>query len=295
MAIENFKIYLKLEKKYAKHTVNAYIKDVSAFSIFLSTQPEVPKLEEANNTHVRHWVVSLNNQNYSPNSVNRKVASLKAYYKFLLKTKVIDQSPTASFKSLKTTHKIAVPYNEKEMLQLLHQVNFQDNFEGQRNKCIIDLLYTTGLRRDELINLSYDNVNLVVGKIKVVGKRNKERLIPLLPKVINNLKLYAHYRKELFKVNSSYFFLLKSGKPLYPNFVYRVINSYLREVSVKVKKSPHMLRHTFATHLLNAGADLNAVKELLGHSSLASTQIYTHSSITQLKNIHASAHPRNKE
>jgi integrase/recombinase XerC len=222
--------------------------------------------------------------------------SLKAYYKFLLKTKQIDISPLLKHKALKTPKTLQIPFSENELTAVLSQMQNPKGFEEIRDKLIIDLFYTTGIRRTELIHLKTTNVNVSNHTIKVLGKRNKERIIPLLPIVSQQVILYRNERTHLEDfTNSDYFFLTKKGLKLNDSFVYRLINTYFSAVSEKVKKSPHILRHTFATHLLNNGADLNSVKELLGHSSLASTQVYTHSSLMELKKVYEDAHPRNQK
>jgi integrase/recombinase XerC len=253
-------------------------------------------LEEVSYTLIRSWIVNMIDQEMSTISVNRKMASLKAFYKFLLKTKQIEISPFVKHKALKTPKIIQIPFSEEELYKVLYQIEYKSDFEGVRDKLIIDLFYTTGIRRSELISLQLHNVNLSDGTIKVVGKRNKERIIPLLPIIIKQLESYILERKQLKGiVDVMHFFLLVNGNKLNETFVYRLINHYFSNVSEKVKKSPHMLRHTFATHMLNHGADLNSIKELLGHSSLASTQVYTHSSLAELKNVYKNAHPRNQK
>ncbi|RTY96086.1 integrase, partial [Flavobacterium bomense] len=218
----------------------------------------------------------------------------KAYYKFLLKTKQIELSPMLKHKALKTPKTLQIPFSENELTAVLDQIQNPVGFEEIRDKLIIDLFYTTGIRRAELIHLKTVNVNTSNHTIKVLGKRNKERILPLLLIISQQLNLYFSERAGLEKVmDSDFFFLTKKGLKLSESFVYRLINTYFSTVSEKVKKSPHILRHTFATHLLNNGADLNSVKELLGHSSLASTQIYTHSSLSELKKVYEDAHPRN--
>jgi integrase/recombinase XerC len=199
-------------------------------------------------------------------------------------------------KALKTPKKIQIPFSEKELDMVLNQLQFPEGFEGIRDKLIIDLFYTTGIRRTELIQLSASNVNISNKTLKVLGKRNKERIVPMLPVLEKQIKLYFSERANLEQIkDSEYFFLTQKGVKLNDSFVYRLINSYFSNVSEKVKKSPHILRHTFATHLLNNGADINSVKELLGHSSLASTQVYTHSSLSELKKVYGNAHPRNQK
>jgi integrase/recombinase XerC len=240
--------------------------------------------------------VSLVDAHVSNVSVNRKMASLKAYYKFLLKTKQIEASPLLKHNSLKTPKKIQIPFSEKEVDTVLLFMQNPVGFEAVRDKLIVDLLYTTGMRRTELIHLKLANVNFGSSTIKVLGKRNKERIIPILPVINCQFESYLKERNGLENIiDEEYFFLSKKGVKINESFVYRLINSYFSTVSEKVKKSPHILRHTFATHLLNNGADLNSVKELLGHSSLASTQVYTHNSLTELKKVYKQAHPRNQK
>lgn len=298
--MENFKNkfqdYLLLEKKYSLHTVTAYINDLGFFESFLSDAFDDNNLIAVNYNQVRAWIVSLSDDGISNSSINRKVSSLKSFYKFLLKAKQIESSPLLKHKALKAPKKLQIPFSEKELDLVLNQIVYMDDFDGIRDKLIVDLFYTTGIRRTELINLKLQNIDLSNGTIKVLGKRNKERIIPILPIVENQIKLYLTERSHLQSiVDGEYFFLLLKGVKLNDSFVYRLINYYFSNVSEKVKKSPHILRHTFATHLLNNGADINSVKELLGHSSLASTQVYTHSSLAELKKVYSSAHPRNKQ
>jgi integrase/recombinase XerC len=294
-SVAAFRDYLEKEKKYSLHTVNGYVKDIENFSLYNTTHFGQTVIDTANYSQIRTWIVSLVDSNLSNVSVNRKVASLKAFYKFLLKTKQISASPLVKHKSLKTAKTVQIPFSEKEVGSVLSQLENPTGFDEIRNKLIIDLLYTTGIRRTELINLKTSDVDFSGAVIKVVGKRNKERLVPVLPVLVEQFVLYAKETVVLDKViDVGYFFLSKKGLKLNETFVYRLINSYFSTVSEKVKKSPHILRHTFATHLLNNGADLNSVKELLGHSSLASTQVYTHNSLVELKKVYKEAHPRNK-
>jgi integrase/recombinase XerC len=291
-----FRDYLQLEKKYSPHTVNAYLNDIGFFESFNKNEYNEDTIEQANYSQIRSWIVSLVDDAISNVSVNRKISSLKAFYKFLLKTKQIEVSPLLKHKALKTPKTLQIPFSENEVAEVLNQIPDPIGFEEIRNKLIIDLFYTTGIRRTELIHLKISNVNGSNNTIKVLGKRNKERILPVLPIVSQQLILYLNERTHLEKVtDKDYFFLTKKGLKLNDSFVYRLINSYFSTVSEKVKKSPHILRHTFATHLLNNGADLNSVKELLGHSSLASTQVYTHSSLSELKKVYENAHPRNQK
>jgi len=298
--MENFKNkfydYLLLEKNYSQHTVTAYINDIGFFESFLFDEFEDDNLIRVNYNQIRSWIVSLSDDGISNTSINRKVSSLKSFYKFLLKTKQIDTSPLLKHKALKAPKKIQIPFSEKELDMVLNQIIYKEGFEGVRDKLIVDLFYTTGIRRTELINLKIQNVDLSNKTIKVIGKRNKERIIPILTIIEEQIKKYLSERSSIQEVKESeYFFLLSNGVKLNDSFVYRLINYYFSNVSEKVKKSPHILRHTFATHLLNNGADINSVKELLGHSSLASTQVYTHNSLAELQKVYNSAHPRNKK
>jgi integrase/recombinase XerC len=291
-----FQDYLQLEKKYSPHTVIAYIKDVVSFESFVKSEFDSEDLSEVNYSLIRSWIVSLVDNGISNTSVNRKITALKSYYKFLLKTKQIEVSPLLKHKSLKTPKTLQIPFSEKEVDEVLHLIKYPEGFEGVRDKLIIDLFYTTGIRRTELIHLKIINIDFSNATLKVLGKRNKERILPLLPIIANQFKLYLTERAYLERItDNEYFFLTLKGVKMNDSLVYRLINNYFSAVSEKVKRSPHILRHTFATHLLNNGADLNSVKELLGHSSLASTQIYTQSSLYELKKVYGDAHPRNKK
>ena len=292
--LEYFNEYLQLEKKYSQNTIVAYINDLTFFQEFINSNFDQTNLEEVNYSLIRSWIVLMVDKEISNSSINRKIQSLKGFYKFLLKTKQIEINPLLKHKALKTPKILQIPFSEKELDNVLNNLKFPDGFEGIRDKLIIDLFYTTGIRRTELINLKLSNISLSNSTIKVLGKRNKERIIPLMPIIVQNIKFYLTERTHLERItDNDYFFLMLKGIKLNDSFVYRLINNYFSNVSEKVKKSPHILRHTFATHLLNNGADLNSVKELLGHSSLASTQIYTHSSLAELKKVYVNAHPRN--
>ncbi|MFW0737878.1 tyrosine-type recombinase/integrase [Flavobacterium sp. T12S277] len=293
---EAFREYLELEKKYSAHTVVAYLNDISSFEEFNKDAFDQDAIEQVSYGQIRSWIVSLVDGGVSNVSVNRKMASLKSFYKFLLKTKQIEVSPMLKHKALKTPKIIQIPFSEKELTDLMLEVGNPCGFEEIRDRLIVDLFYATGMRRAELIHLMKYNVDLSSGVLKVLGKRNKERVIPILPIIAEQLNLYLRERALIEKiVDEDYFFISGKGLKLSESFVYRLINSYFSKVSEKVKKSPHVLRHTFATHLLNNGADLNSVKELLGHSSLASTQVYTHNSLAELKKVYTNAHPRNKQ
>lgn len=292
---EAFADYLGKEKKYSVHTLTAYMADLAEFSSFAEAEFADADIDAVGYGQIRSWIVSLVEAGIANASVNRKMASLKAYYKFLLRIKQIEVNPLLKHKSLKAPKKLQIPFSENELDAVLNQIEYPAGFEGTRDKLIIDLFYGTGMRRTELIHLKLSNVDLPAGTLKVVGKRNKERILPILPILSQQLEDYISERAQLQQIkDNDLFFLSLKGVKLTDSFVYRMINGYFSAVSGKVKKSPHILRHTFATHLLNNGADLNSVKELLGHSSLASTQIYTHSSLAELKQVYGNAHPRSQ-
>lgn len=294
MSFKAFTDYLQLEKKYSSHTVTAYLKDLQDFRQFAIREYEYLDIVDVNYAVIRNWIVSLVDVGISNRTVNRKISSLKTYYKFLLKTGQIEASPLAKHKALKTSKKIQVPFSEKEIENVMALLQTENSFEGTRDRLVIELFYSSGIRRAELINIKVNDVSYAQKTLKVLGKRNKERIIPLLPTVLNTLQDYLFYREALEAVkDEEYLFLTLKGVKIYETLVYRVINSYFSRVSEKVKKSPHILRHSFATHLLNEGADINSVKELLGHSSLASTQVYTQNSIAKLQEVYKKSHPRN--
>lgn len=295
MFIKSFLTYLELEKKYSLHTVSAYRKDLTDFQQYCTNEFDTDDIENANYSLIRSWIVTLVNQGISNRSINRKTSSLKTFYKFLQKIEKIKVSPMAKHQSLKVQKQVQVPFSKKEIEEVLQVMEHQEvTFETVRNRLIVELLYSTGMRRNELMNLKLSDVDIYNGVVKVLGKRNKERFIPLLPSVQQSIERYLIFREEL-KPDNNFLFLTKKGKKMYPSLVYSIINLYFSGVSTKVKKSPHIIRHSFATHLLNEGADLNSVKELLGHSSLVSTQVYTHSSLSKLKEVYNRTHPRSKK
>lgn len=294
MLVNSFLDYLNFEKKYSKHTITAYKNDLYSFQKFYEKEFNDSNISTVNYAQIRNWIVALVNLEVTNRTINRKISSLKSFYKFLQKTKQLEESPLAKHSALKIAKRIQVPFSEKEIENVINtEVDFND-FEAVRNKLIVELLYSTGMRRSELIHIKVVDIDFNGQTVKVLGKRNKERIIPLLNSVIKSLKDYLVLRSSI-ETNQSYLLLTKKGKKTYDTLVYRIINNYFSSVSSKVKKSPHVIRHSFATHLLNEGADLNSVKELLGHSSLASTQIYTHSSLGKLKEVYNKAHPRSEK
>jgi integrase/recombinase XerC len=286
--------YLELEKNYSSHTIYAYKKDLNQFKAYLLKE-DFLDLKDVNYSLIRSWVTSLLENGDTSRTVNRKMSSLKSYYTFLLKIGEISSSPAAAYKSLKVSKKIQIPFSTEEVMKLLDSSYNTNDFIESRDFLIIELFYATGIRREELINIELNHISLESQTIKVLGKRNKERIVPLVQSIISHISQYLVLREEYAELSSEELFITPNGNKIYPSLVYRVIKSYFSKVSLKVKISPHVLRHTFATHLLDHGADLNAVKELLGHASLSSTQIYTHSSMATLKGVYSDAHPRSKK
>jgi len=287
--------YLLLEKKYSKLTVNAYKKDIESFTSFLKDEDQTNTIKEVSYSQIRSWIVFLVEKQLSNRSINRKISALNSFFKFLLKINEVKVNPLSKHKALKTSKKIQVPFSEQEINTVLDEIGGESDFESIRNKLIIEMFYSTGIRRIELVNIKLKDIDSANKTIKILGKRNKERVIPLLNMVTKSIEQYMEFRNQLDTIkDQDYLFLTKRGVKIYETLVYRIINQYFSKVSTKIKKSPHILRHSFATHLLNQGAELNAVKELLGHSSLAATQVYTNNSIAQLKEVYKKAHPRNK-
>lgn len=296
MNFKAFTDFLLLEKKYSPHTVNAYNNDLKDFLIFNKEEFNSKIIDDVNYAQIRSWIISMVESGLTNRTINRKISSLNSYYKFLLKIEEVQINPLAKHKALKTAKKVQIPFSENEINTVLMELDYDKSFEGIRNKLIVELFYSTGIRRIELVETKLNDINLYDKTLKVLGKRNKERIIPLINPVLETIKQYLKERDGLKIIkDSNHFFLTKKGVKIYETLVYRIINDYFSKASNKVKRSPHILRHTFATHLLNQGADLNALKELLGHSSLAATQIYTHNSIEELKKVYSNAHPRNKK
>lgn len=291
MSIPHFIEYLNYEKNYSPYTITAYKNDLESFQIFCKNEFDERDISKLPYTIIRSWIVSLVDDGIANRSINRKVSSLKSYFKYLVKTKQISQNPLLKHRSLKISKKVNIPFSQAEVADVLELFEDADKFETVRDKLIIELMYTTGMRRSELIGVKIGDIDLTQNTVKVIGKRNKERQIPLLNSVVTTIKNYLILRNEI-KTSVDYFLITKKGKKMYPTLVYRLINEYFSKVSLKIKKSPHVIRHSFATHLLNEGADLNSVKELLGHASLASTQVYTHNNLKGLKKMYNHAHPR---
>jgi integrase/recombinase XerC len=290
--IDSFLDYLRFEKKYADLTIVSYASDLQQFHMFLFETYETKNMSEVNYPMIRQWIVGFIEMGLTHKTINRKLSTLKTFFKFLLKIQAIEVTPMAQHKSLK------LPKRQQEVFSILELEKvssyFEDvTFEGLRDHLIIELLYATGMRRQELIDLHLSSIDLKQKQLKVHGKRNKERLIPLLDSISNLVERYLLERSVL-QAQGSQLFITSRGKPIYPNLVYRVVHSYFQKVSTKKKLSPHLLRHAFATHLLDKGADISAIKDLLGHSSLASTEVYTHMNYKELSKAHQAAHPRSQ-
>lgn len=292
MAQSNFIDYISYEKRYSNHTILAYKKDLSQFSGFLIDQYDINDLNIAKHKHIRSWLVSLMEQGISGRSVLRKLSTLKSFYKYELKHGAIDQNPTLLVISPKTASRNPEFIEEEKMQILLDEISFPDNFTGVRDKLILEVFYGTGMRLSELIGMQESDVSFHNNSFKVTGKRNKERLVPFSKEMERQIFHYLEVKRSMTHTTASWLFITEKGKKMYPRLVYRIVNKYLGQVTTLTKKSPHILRHTFATHMLNRGADLNAVKEFLGHANLAATQIYTHNTVEKLKKVYQQAHPR---
>ncbi len=285
--------YLQYEKRYSPHTVSAYQRDVEQFAQYLSTAYELPAPDEANFPMIRSWIVSLVEQKMEATSINRKIATLRTFFKFLLKKKSISQDPMLKVVALKTSRSLPAFVEEQPLSLLLDQFEFTPGFSGLRDKLILELLYGTGIRLSELIHLKENDLSIYDQVIKVTGKGNKQRIIPVHQSLPPLLKSYLESKKaQLIGNPSAYLIVTDKGEQSYPMMIQRIVKKYLNMITTIEKRSPHVLRHTFATHLLNKGADLNAIKDLLGHSSLAATQIYTHNSLDKLKKVFEQAHPK---
>lgn len=284
--------YIRYEKRYSKHTVQAYQNDIQQFSEFLFEQYGISDVAKSDQYHIRSWMVHLMEKGVSTRSVLRKLSTLKSFFKYLLRNGMIKKNPSLVVVPPKMPSRNPEFIDEGQMDMLFEGIIFEDNYEGVRDRFILELFYATGLRISELIEIRMDDIALSESTIKVLGKRNKERIIPLSKKTAEQLSIFLNMRKDSGFADHPYLFLTTKGDKVYPRLVYRIVNKYLSQVTTLKKKSPHILRHTFATHMLNHGADLNAVKEFLGHANLAATQIYTHNTVEKLKKIYEQAHPR---
>jgi integrase/recombinase XerC len=291
--VDSFLKYLQFEKRVSQHTVLAYQNDLHQFSTFLSATFNEQYTEKADYGMVRSWIVQLSESDIEPKSINRKIATLRSYYKHLLRQEVITVTPMTKIRVLKTKKKLPSFVKEGDMINMLDNVVFEDTLDGWRERLILELFYGTGIRLTELIHLKESQVDLLNRTIKVLGKRNKERIIPFSGSIVSILEGYLRIRnKEVSMKGHGFLFVTDSGECCYPMMIYRIVKKHLDEHTSTDKRSPHVLRHTYATHLLNKGAEINAVKDLLGHSSLAATQVYTHNTLDKLKKVFEQAHPK---
>lgn len=289
--LQEFLNHLRFERRYSEHTIIAYQNDLEQFAQFLISQFEGPTLDTVTATFIRSWLAELKEDKISSRTINRKISSLKSFFKFCLKTDAIKQSPMGSIVSPRTSKRLPVYVEKKDMEQMFAYLPFSDDWKGRTERLVLLLFYSTGMRLSELIHLKQSQIDPANVQLKVLGKGNKERILPIAPPLMEQLVAYKNDRLEEW-LSVPQFFISEKGKPLQPRNVYGFVNARLKEITTIEKKSPHVLRHSFATHLMNNGADINAVKELLGHSSLAATQVYTHNSIEQLKAVYKKAHPK---
>jgi integrase/recombinase XerC len=291
MVKSKFIEYIAFEKRYSPHTIRSYQVDLQQFSEFLDLFYKQINIQDADHNLIRSWIVYLHDHKKSNRTINRKLSTLKSFYKFLLLNNYIDVNPMIKVAAPKNASKIPVFIEQESMTTLLDKLYFDNGFYGIRDRVIIELLYCTGMRVNELINLEENDINLRGKNLKVMGKRQKERIIPLSDKMLDLINSYIEIKNEN-DFSNTFFITTNKGKKSYHKMIYRIVIKYLNKVSTVTKKSPHVLRHTFATHMLNNGADLNAIKEILGHANLSTTQIYTHNTIDKLRNVYKQAHPR---
>jgi len=291
--IDSFLNFLKYEKRYSQNTLYSYKNDLTQLSNYLKETYEVEKLAEAKGDMLRSWVASLNENGIQFRSINRKIATIKSFYKFLQREEHIQKNPTFRLKSLKIAKKNPDFLSEEKILKLLDGLSFENNFSGLRDKTILEVLYGTGIRLGELLALKNNSLDESRKLVLVLGKRNKERLIPVQEALITQINLYKEKKEISFPtIEHQYLFVTDKGEPAYPMLIYRTVQKYLSLITTQEGQSPHVLRHSFATHLLNKGADLMAIKELLGHTSLNATQVYTHNTLDKLKEVFEQAHPK---
>lgn len=290
--VESFLSYLEYERRYSKHTIESYKNDLEQLFFYLKSEYQKEDIELATHLEIRSWMVSMMEKEISPRSINRKLSTLKSFFKFLMRKGIVKKSPLAKVLAPKTSKRLPAFVEKTSIERLLKDIVFPAGFDGARDKMMIEVLYGTGIRRSELLGLKETDIDSYNSQIKVLGKGNKERIIPIQPQLRVALKEYVDLKNKATANPSIYLCVDHEGKQLNPSYIYKSVKQYLNLVTTIDKKSPHVLRHTFATHLMNNGADINAVKELLGHSSLAATQVYTHNTIDKLKNIYKQAHPK---
>ena len=284
--------YLKFEKRYASHTLTAYQHDLEQFRDFLTTEYGNTNLKTITHFHIRGWLAGMKGNKQTARTINRKISSLNSYYKYMLRLGITDKNPVHQLHAQRLPERLPIYLKESESKHLLEEVQFEPGFKGFTDRLICELLYATGMRRNELQQLRESDIEWSLNQVRILGKGNKERLVPVSPALLDTFRDYLAEKRKLEKFDEKYFFNLINGSQLYAGYIYRIVTKYLGETTTLKKKSPHVLRHTFATHLLNNGANIQAIKDLLGHSSLAATQVYTHNNIDKLKEIHRLNHPR---
>ena len=289
---KSFFKYLKFEKQYSEHTIRAYKDDLMQFVNFIKIQFEVDEIAKADHRQVRSWIVHMMQNDYSSRSINRKISTLKSYFKYLKKKKIVNTNPMSKINSPKNSKRLPDFIRERHLEQLEKNMSIDDSFSGQRDLLVITLLYQLGIRRSELIGITENDIDKKRKTIKVLGKGNKERIIPISEELIHQIQSYINIKEKEYPSNEESLLLTDKGRPLYPKFIYNLCKKYLSTVASNEYRGPHALRHSFATHLANNGADLNAIKELMGHSSLAATQVYMHNTIDKLKEVYGKSHPK---
>ena len=292
MSVASFTRFLQYEKRFSQHTVRAYSRDLQSFFDFQQSMYQVSAMPEITHSMIRSWVVSLMEQHLTPRSVNRKISALKTYCRFLLRNGELKKNPMLKVLSPKTSKRLPVYVEQQQMQRLFDGVAFSDDFAGQRDRLLLELFYATGMRLSELVNLKEGDIDFGSSSVKVLGKRNKERIVPLTPLVLRAIKTYLEEKRKNGWAGEARLFVTDAGKPVYARMVYRIVKRALGQVTTLEKKSPHVLRHTFATHMLNNGADINSIKDILGHANLSATQVYTHNNVEKLKSVYKQAHPR---
>ena len=291
--VDSFLEYLEFQKRYSRHTITAYRSDLSSFCDYLALFYELDQIKEVSQRMVSSWVADLADSGIAPRSINRTLSAVQSFYEFAIRKSLFSKNPARLIQRPKTSNHLPSVVRSESIDNLFNEIEFESDFEGVRDRLILAVFYACGLRREELITLNLESIDEANFSIKVFGKRNKERILPIAPMLMKWIEEYLEVRQTIGAECSNLFITLK-GQKLYPSLVYQIVKKYLSQVTTMDKKSPHVLRHTFATHLLNEGANLQSIKELLGHSSLAATQVYTHTSLEKLKQVYQNAHPRSK-
>ncbi|MDG1716895.1 MAG: tyrosine-type recombinase/integrase [Saprospiraceae bacterium] len=290
--IDNFLLYLSSQKRFSKYTVISYKNDLSSAAKYVLETYEIKDIRKISFFHIRSYIVDLMKNGMSPKSVNRKISSLRSFYKYLIKKSIVDKNPMLKVISPKIPRRLPDYVSKTDIAILFDSISLGNTYCEARNYIIMLLLYNTGMRKSELIGLTDESVDYAQKRIAVVGKGNKQRIIPVTNDLLTKIRKYIQIRNQSFECRESFLLLTDKGKPMYPKLVYNVVNRVLVSMATSTKKSPHILRHTFATHMANNGAELNTIKELLGHASLAATQVYTHNSIEKLKDVYSRSHPK---